>query len=145
MIVIDLCCAHGHHFEGWFASADDFSSQSEHKLVSCPVCASTTVERLPSAPYLQTRTASPARSKTAPAAGADPDSTTMRRMLTLLREMSSKAEDVGERLPEEARRIHYGESEARDIRGQASSEEVISLLEEGIMVLPVLPGKDELH
>ena len=53
--------------------------------------------------------------------------------------------DVGERLPEEARRIHYGEAEARDIRGSASADEVESLLEEGILVLPVPPAEEDLH
>ena len=59
--------------------------------------------------------------------------------------MSRNAENVGERLPEEARRIHYGDAEARDIRGQASADEVEALLEEGIMVLPLPPGEDEVH
>ena len=66
-------------------------------------------------------------------------------VLQVLRHMSRNAEDVGQRLPEEARRIHYGEAEARDIRGKASAEEVEELLDEGIMVLPVPPGEDEVH
>jgi len=59
--------------------------------------------------------------------------------------MSRHAENVGERLPEEARRIHYGEAEARNLRGQASAEEVEELLEEGITVFPLPPGEDEIH
>ena len=66
-------------------------------------------------------------------------------LMQLLRHMSRTAENVGERLPEEARRIHYGEAEARDIRGAASRDEVKELLEEGIMVLPVPPLDDDLH
>ena len=65
--------------------------------------------------------------------------------MTQLRGMAHSAEDVGERLPEEARRIHYGETEARDIRGSASADEVESLLEEGILVLPVPPAEEDLH
>ena len=63
----------------------------------------------------------------------------------MLRHMSRNAEDVGERLPEEARRIHYGDAEARDIRGQASPEDVEDLLEEGIVVVPLPPTDDEVH
>ena len=63
----------------------------------------------------------------------------------MLRHMSRTAENVGERLPEEARRIHYGETEARDIRGQASAKDVEELLDEGIMVLPLPAPEDDLH
>ena len=66
-------------------------------------------------------------------------------LLGTLRRMAKSAEDVGERLPEEARRIHYGEAEARDIRGAASRNEVEELLEEGILLLPVPPLDDDLH
>ncbi len=154
MIVLDLCCAQQHRFEGWFASADAFASQSTQGLVSCPVCGSTAIERLPSAPYVQTRGQFPAATAAgklpAPAAPQAPAGTPVseaaaQALLMKLHQLSQQAEDVGERLPEEARRIHYGESEARDIRGQASSEEVVSLLEEGIMVLPLPPAKNDLH
>ena len=67
------------------------------------------------------------------------------RLMTQLRSLARVAENVGERLPEEARRIHYGETEARDIRGSASADEVESLLEEGILVLPVPPAEEDLH
>lgn len=66
-------------------------------------------------------------------------------MLQMLRHMSRNAENVGDRLPEEARRIHYGEADVRDIRGQASPEDVAELLDEGIMVLPLPPGEDGVH
>ncbi len=65
-------------------------------------------------------------------------------VMALLRRMARESEDVGERFPEEARRIHYGEAEARSIRGQAAREDLEELLEEGIMVLPV-PGDEDLH
>lgn len=146
MIVVDLRCEHDHRFEGWFASAEAFSEQRERDLVQCPVCASRQVERLPSAPYVQTRTTAPAAgtSSAAPPAGSDASDNTLQ-LLRKMRELSRQAEDVGKRLPEEARRIHYGETEARDIRGQASGDEVRELLEEGIIVLPLPPGDDELH
>ena len=147
MIVLDLCCDRDHRFEGWFASASAFEDQQARNLVSCPVCASTALRRLPSAPYVHTRgpaaASSPAVQAEAPSASTSP--ATAAAVLQMLRHMSRTAENVGERLPEEARRIHYGETEARDIRGQASAKDVEELLDEGIMVLPLPPPEDDLH
>lgn len=154
MIVIDLHCTNGHHFEGWFGSATAFEEQLARRLVSCPVCGATAVRRLPSAPYVQTghataekssaiRAPQPAAAAQAPAVLPAPEA--LVRLMTQLRGMARSAEDVGERLPEEARRMHYGETEARDIRGSASADEVESLLEEGILVLPVPPAEEDLH
>lgn len=164
MIVLDLHCANDHRFEGWFASSEAFERQLADRLVSCPVCSCTEVRRLPSAPYVQTRgaAADPAGSAAAsesavraPAPGAVmaaqaqapgmPAAAAVAQLLGSLRRMAKSAEDVGEKLPEEARRIHYGETEARNIRGAASRDEVEALLEEGIMVLPLPPLDDELH
>ena len=147
MIVLDLCCNKDHRFEGWFASASAFEDQQVRNLVSCPVCASTTLRRLPSAPYVHTGSvaAAPPPSTAARAASAPTSPATAAAVLQRLRHMSRHAENVGERLPEEARRIHYGETEARDIRGQASTEDVEALLDEGIMVLPLPPPEDDLH
>ena len=147
MIVLDLCCDQDHRFEGWFASASAFEDQQARNLVSCPVCASTALRRLPSAPYVHTRgpasTSPPPAQSEAPATPSSP--AVGAELMQLLRHMSRTAENVGERLPEEARRIHYGETEARDIRGQASAEELEALLDEGIMVLPLPPPEDDLH
>jgi hypothetical protein len=161
MIVLDLCCANEHRFEGWFASSAAFEAQRAQGLVTCPVCNTTEVRRLPSAPYVQTRSvqtpapsgsqasAVPVASARAPAAPVTstgmPSATAVAELLGTLRRMAKSAEDVGERLPEEARRIHYGEAEARDIRGAASHDEVEELLEEGIMLVPVPPLDDDLH
>jgi hypothetical protein len=161
MIVLDLSCANEHRFEGWFASSAAFEAQRAQGLVTCPVCNTTEVRRLPSAPYVQTRSAQtpapsgsqasavPVASARAPAAPVTstgmPSATAVAELLGTLRRMAKSAEDVGERLPEEARRIHYGEAEARDIRGAASRDEVEELLEEGIMLVPVPPLDDDLH
>ncbi len=153
VIVLNLCCNQDHRFEGWFGSAKAFEEQLARGLVSCPVCSGTGIRRLPSAPYVQTRhaaTSSAAEAAPAPAAAvvpapAAPAAPTVATMMSLLRKMARGAEDVGERLPEEARRIHYGEAEARTIRGAASRDEIGELLEEGILVMPVLPPDDELH
>jgi hypothetical protein len=146
-----LQCPHGHRFEGWFASVDDFESQLSRKLVECPMCAATEVSRMPSAPRLNLSGATGAgESQTASAsAGAakaqleSPRAAQMREIeanaMRALRELIQKTENVGDRFAEEARRIHYNEAPARNIRGVATPEDARSLVEEGIDVVP-LPG-----
>jgi len=128
MIVFDLVCAHGHRFEGWFASSDAFDEQQGRKLVRCPVCDHEHVERLPSA-RVNAR-AGKATKKKAPkdeaVAGLPAE------LLAKLREVVKKTEDVGERFPEEARKIHYNESPQRAIRGRATKEDAEALKDEGI-------------
>ncbi|HEY6898051.1 MAG TPA: DUF1178 family protein [Rhodocyclaceae bacterium] len=139
MIVLNLNCAEGHRFEGWFASSDSFEQQNGAGQVECPLCASRHIARLPSAPHI-----GHGNSPAAPPAES-PHKRAMR-MLASLAESAAAAEDVAERFPEEARRIHAGDAPERAIRGQASLREALELLEEGIPVLPTLgPGKDEIH
>ena len=156
MIVLDLCCDKDHRFEGWFGSADAFEGQLARGLVECPACGSTQVRRLPSAPYVQTRNpttppapppapAHPAATSRQPQGGLPVSAEAAAAVMSMLRKLAREAEDVGSQLPEEARRIHYGETEARSIRGAASSDEVAELLEEGIVLMPVPPSEDDLH
>jgi len=132
MKVLDLQCSDGHRFEGWFASADEFEAQLSRKLVACPVCGATGVSRLPSAPRLNL-------SGAGEAPGPAPKDAAQRQALAMraIREVLEKTENVGERFAEEARRIHYDEAPARSIRGVASADDVRSLMEEGIDVLPL--------
>lgn len=138
MIRYELSCDNGHIFEGWFGSADDFDRQQKMALVSCPTCGSAHVAKRLMAPSVST-----ARRKQQPQDLAV--QTGQREMMTKLREIVStiraNSEDVGERFPEEARKIHYGEAEQRGLVGRATAEEVRDLLEEGVEVapLPVLP------
>lgn len=133
MKVLDLQCSHGHRFEGWFASADEFESQLARKLVECPVCAATEISRMPSAPRLNLSGAAQAK---APAGQADPRQL-QAQLMRALREVLDKTENVGERFAEEARRIHYDEAPARSIRGVTSPEDARALAEEGIDVMPL--------
>jgi hypothetical protein len=150
MKVLDLQCSQGHRFEGWFASVDDFESQLSRKLVECPMCAATEVSRLPSAPRLNLSGATNAQNDAVRRAAGSRDeerggSVPERireieaQAMRALREVLGKTENVGERFAEEARRIHYNEAPARNIRGVATPEDARSLVEEGIDVLPV-PG-----
>lgn len=159
MKVLDLQCPHDHRFEGWFASADDFEAQLSRKLIACPICAATDVSRMPSAPRLNLSGATRARqdseqpreaqatapgSKEAVVDRADASAGSPERArefeamaLRMLREVVGKAENVGDRFAEEARRMHYNEAPARSIRGVTTPEDARALVEEGIEVMAV--------
>jgi hypothetical protein len=135
MIVFRLNCTHGHGFEGWFASAEDFDRQSGAGQVACPLCDNREVMRLPSAPYVNTG----ARSDEAPVPKA-PAGLPVERLRELKAFLIGNTEDVGRRFPEVARRIHYGEEKHRGIRGEVSPAEAEELHDEGIPVVPLPPG-----
>jgi hypothetical protein len=144
VIVLNLCCENEHLFEGWFASAEAFASQCAQEMVACPVCGSKTISRRPSAPYVNTG-ALPAPAPTRAAADTKPSPEAVAALIAALRRAGRESEDVGDRFAEEARRIHYGEREARNIKGKASGDDIGELLEEGIMVLPLPPDDVDLH
>jgi hypothetical protein len=156
MKVLDLQCPASHVFEGWFGSEDDFQSQLARGLVECPVCGDKQVSKKLTAARLnlgagraQEAGAAPsgatsggASGPAAPPAAAPAPAEGMpvalqAAWMKAVRHVMANTEDVGERFAQEARRIHYGESEERGIRGQASPEETRELLEEGIGVLPL--------
>jgi hypothetical protein len=134
MIIFELACGQGHRFEGWFASAEDFSRQSESRIVRCPVCDDAGVARVPSAKVRVGAGSPVARDSDTPrAVPAQPAIAGLpAELLAKLREVVRNTENVGPRFPEEARKIHYDEVPARAIRGQASKEESAALEEEGI-------------
>ena len=155
MIHYNLRCERGHAFESWFQSSAAYESQEKRKLVNCPVCGSAKVERAIMAPQIVSKKG---RDKAEPVPAAAPADTTatastptpllmaqereLRAKLKELRDHIVKnADNVGERFPNEARKMHYGEIEHRPIYGEASPEEAKSLVEEGVEVspLPVLP------
>jgi hypothetical protein len=143
MKVLNLRCAHGHGFEGWFGSEDDFLQQNGSGLIECPLCADRVITRMPSAPRLNlsgAREPAPAAAQAAapsPASGSPTPADLQAAWLAAVRRLVEGTEDVGERFAEEARRIHYGEVPERAIRGRTSSEERESLREEGIEVLSI--------
>lgn len=148
MKVLSLQCGYGHAFEGWFASEDDFRGQLERSLLECPMCGDKGVTKLPSAPRLNlgsTRASEPeaqplgkpAQADASTGAAATPEVALQAAFMKMVRHVMANTEDVGTRFAEEARKIHYGESEERGIRGKASPEETEALLDEGIGVLPL--------
>jgi hypothetical protein len=142
MIVFDLTCTHGHRFEGWFASTEDFERQSKAVLVRCPVCDDASVVRLPSAKvHVGRATIDAPRAAEAPDApeGESAIAGLPDELVKKLREIVRNTENVGQRFPEEARKIHYEEAPGRPIRGQASKQEADALREEGIDFTPLPP------
>ena len=134
MKVLNLQCSNSHSFEGWFASEDDFQGQLHRGMVECPLCGDSAVSKMLSAPRLNLGASSPEPRHEVMSV---PEPALQAAWMKMVRHVMANTDDVGERFPEEARRIHYGEAEERGIRGQASPEETEALLEEGIGVLPL--------
>ncbi|MEM9810841.1 MAG: DUF1178 family protein [Pseudomonadota bacterium] len=132
MIKYALRCVEDHHFEGWFSSSSDFDEQKKASLLECPVCGTSEVEKALMAPAV--RTARRAAKNEA-----------MEVMRQTFNETARKAKDyveknfehVGKQFPEEARKQHYGETEAKPIYGEATPKEVKELKDEGVTVAPV--------
>ena len=150
MIRYNLRCERGHAFESWFQSSSAYESQEKRKLVNCPACGSAKVERAIMAPQIvgkKTRHSaepSPATEVAAPA--STPLMMAQERKLRVkLKELRDhivkNADNVGEKFPNEARAMHYGDKEHRPIYGEASPEEARALVDEGVEVspLPTLP------
>lgn len=135
MKVLNLRCANGHGFEGWFGSDDEYMDQNGRGLVECPLCADIVISRMPSAPRLNLSGARDAAPPTAPAQTQPAD--LQAGWLKAVRHLMANTEDVGPRFADEARRIHYGETPQRGIRGQASSQERESLRDEGIETMAI--------
>ena len=132
MIRYNLRCEKGHAFESWFQSSTAYESQEKRKLVNCPACGSVKVERAIMAPQIVSKKG---REPAAPTPAAPAEVTELRDHIV------KNADNVGERFPNEARKMHYGDIEHRPIYGEASPDEARALIDEGVEVspLPVLP------
>jgi hypothetical protein len=142
MMRYDLVCDKGHEFDGWFASSDAFDEQQRRNLVECTICGSVKIEKqlmAPGIPAKSNRKSEPVALHSGP---TDPRMTEMMQVMRDFRKhVDATSEDVGSQFAEEARKIHYKEVAERGIRGQATRDEAMELIEEGIAVhpLPVLP------
>jgi len=160
MIRYALRCERGHTFESWFQNSSAFDAQVKRKLVSCPACDSVKIEKAIMAPRVVAKKGRqraepapvPATPAPAPAPAESPAATPTPLLMAQERELRAKlkelrdhivknADNVGERFPNEARKMHYGDIEHRPIYGEASPDEARALIEEGVEVapLPVLP------
>ena len=137
MISFDLRCSDGHVFEGWFGSSQDFEEQKDRGLLSCPMCGDEHVEKALMAPNVASRKDSVSSPELNP-----------QKMMVMLRQMRKEveknAEYVGPKFAEEARKIHYGETDMRDIYGESTPEESQELADEGIEFarIPWVPDAD---
>jgi hypothetical protein len=164
MIRYALACSKGHTFESWFQNSAAYDKQAKRGLVECPVCGDSKVAKALMAPTLagtkkrgrpSQPAAMPAPSVEAqvtpetstpeapsPVAMISPEEREFRSKLKELRDhLTKNADNVGRKFPDEARKMHYGETEHRSIYGEASPEEAKELHEEGVEFhpLPVLP------
>jgi hypothetical protein len=148
--VLSLQCGLQHQFEGWFADEADFKSQLERGLLVCPVCNHHDITKLPSAPRLNLRAqdnyprrdTSDASEVAAPAATVDAPAL-QAAVWQALRQLVQQTDNVGERFTDEALAMHRGDIEQRPIRGQATREQMVQLLDEGVDLLPLPPGLDD--
>ena len=136
MIKYSLGCENGHAFEGWFAQSADFDRQVESGFLTCPVCNSTAISKSLMAPSVSTARKKEAKQELAMNMARHE---VMAKLKEAVAGIRASSEDVGEKFPEEARKIHYGESETRQIFGEASLPDVKGLVEEGISVMPLPP------
>jgi hypothetical protein len=156
MKVYNLACPLDHRFEGWFASEEDCLAQQDKGMLACPVCDSTEITRMPSAPHIA-KSSSVVVSASGDASArvgsgevvaltgndhSQLEAQVQAAFLKGMRELMGKSEDVGTAFAEEARKIHYKEAPERSIRGQTTLDEAESLREEGIEVLavPIIPA-----
>lgn len=153
MKVLNLQCAHQHGFEGWFASEDDFTGQLARGLVSCPLCGDAQIQKMLSAPRLNLRAGRKDKDVAVPSDAAGsvelgrsvPGLALQAQLLKAMRQVLAQTEDVGERFADQARAMHHGEIDQRNIRGRTTPEVAMELIEEGINVLPLpaLPALKE--
>ncbi len=169
MKVYNLACPLDHRFEGWFASEEDCLAQQDKGMLACPICDSTEITRMPSAPHIAKSSsnkdvttstdltiANAAATDSISVGGAlsgnvvaltggdhsQLEAQVQAAFLKGMRELMGRSEDVGNSFAEEARKIHYKESPERSIRGQTTLDEAEALREEGIevMAMPMLPA-----
>jgi hypothetical protein len=169
MKVYNLACPLNHRFEGWFASEEDCLAQQDKGMLACPICDSTEIARMPSAPHIaksssNKETTASTELTISPAVATDHSSVSgaisgdvvamtsadhsqleaqvQAAFLKGMRELMGRSEDVGNSFAEEARKIHYKESPERSIRGQTTLDEAEALRDEGIevMAMPMLPA-----
>ena len=130
MILFDLKCSEDHVFEAWFRDSETYDAQAASGVIECPVCGDTHVTKALMAPNVAT-------------GSTEHVVQIMERFRALHDEITKNSDDVGEKFPEEARKIHYGETEKRNIHGHADLDDARALDEEGIEfgILPPLPKR----
>lgn len=142
MILFELKCASDHRFEGWFRDGRNYETQRKGGKIACPICNSRKIEKAPMAPRIAKGAFAKAGTPTKPAEA--PQTMAVKALRELRAKVEADCDYVGPEFAEEARRIHYGETEARGIYGETTDEEAEALDEEGIDFarIPWLPRHD---
>jgi len=133
LICFSLICEHEHEFEAWFRNNDDFDKQKKRGFVDCPTCGSHKIEKALMAPAVST---SRKQEKMALAMG-EAQKQAMAQLKALAEKVRENADYVGDKFAEEARKIHFGETDPRGIYGEATPEEAQSLAEDGVEFMPI--------
>jgi hypothetical protein len=143
MIRYDLICDKGHEFDGWFSDSASYDTQAKRGLIECTHCGIAKIKKQIMSPGIPSKSNKKSEAAVRMSAGpVDPRAAAMMQMMRDYRKhVETNAENVGKNFAEEARKIHYKESQERGIYGQTSSEEAAALIEEGIEIhpIPVLP------
>ena len=145
MIIYDLECGASHRFEGWFKNADEFAEQQQNGLLTCPVCGSDNIRKLPSASHISKAGSASAKPETVQGMGQAERHQVMKMFHDYI---NHHFDDVGTKFAEQAKKMHYGEIEERNIRGTATSDEIRELREEGVSAVQLPPApydKDKLN
>ena len=135
MVIYNLVCRKKHSFEGWFPSFEDYQKQADKKLISCPSCGTTKVEKVPHAcaVHVKKERATPPAKKPKEIPAAPPTAAEFKEMLIQVHHyVKQNFEDVGPRFAEEARQIHKGDAAERPIHGTATVKETKDLAEDGV-------------
>ena len=147
MIIFDLQCANEHRFEGWFKNAAEYENQLASSMIHCPLCGIDQVAKVPTASHLSLGKTADSNPQIAQTEQVILSQDANALLYQLHEHVKQNFEDVGDEFATEAKRIHHGEAEERNIRGNATKDEVTELNDEGIMAFPLpdLPDKDKLN
>lgn len=144
MIVFDLICGNDHEFESWFQNSGAYEKLAKAKHVACPICGDTKISKSLMAPAVSGARKNSDGKKAVSAQAAQQMGQYMQAVKEMREQVEKNCDYVGEKFPEEARKMHYGEAETRNIYGEASETEAEALKEEGVEVqrIPWTPTED---
>jgi hypothetical protein len=138
VIRYDLICGKGHEFDGWFSNSDAYDKQAKRGLISCTACGDSKIEKQIMAPGIPTKGNRRVETQAMTAGPVDPRAAAMMQMMREYRKhVTANSENVGTNFAEEARKIHFKEVKERPIYGEATPDDAMALIEDGIDVHPI--------
>ena len=131
MILFDLKCDKDHEFECWFPSSSNYEEQLKNKLIVCPYCNSTNIKKSVMAPNINTKRISK-KNNIKDSKKIEAQKSLENKIKKFKKYIEKNTENVGKNFAEEAKKIYYGETRSRPIRGESTEKETRELVEEGI-------------